>query len=56
MSSYINELYTRVIYRNNTLIHLLATSRSTLGKLVMCQENLVQEAIDTLFDNGIWGQ
>ncbi|GMN33178.1 hypothetical protein TIFTF001_041846, partial [Ficus carica] len=56
MSSDINELYRRVIYRNNTLIDLLTTSRSTPGELVMCQEKLVQEAVDTLFDNGIRGQ
>nr|WKF49639.1 RNA polymerase beta' subunit [Iris fontanesii]WKF50843.1 RNA polymerase beta' subunit [Iris taitii] len=56
MSSDINELYRRVIYRNNTLIDLLATSRSTPGELVMCQEKLVQEAVDTLLDNGIRGQ
>nr|WGL39215.1 RNA polymerase beta' subunit [Bletilla formosana] len=56
MSSDINELYRRVIYRNNTLTELLATSRSTPGELVMCQEKLVQEAVDTLFDNGIRGQ
>ncbi|KAF3437391.1 hypothetical protein FNV43_RR20144 [Rhamnella rubrinervis] len=53
MSSDINELYRRVIYRNNTLINLLTTSRSTPGELVMCQEKLVQEAVDTLLDNGI---
>nr|YP_010279343.1 RNA polymerase beta' subunit [Cheniella didyma]YP_010486951.1 RNA polymerase beta' subunit [Cheniella touranensis]YP_011001882.1 RNA polymerase beta' subunit [[Bauhinia] glauca var. hupehana]UKG21181.1 RNA polymerase beta' subunit [Cheniella didyma]UWI70735.1 RNA polymerase beta' subunit [Cheniella touranensis]WPN87587.1 RNA polymerase beta' subunit [[Bauhinia] glauca var. hupehana] len=56
MSSDINELYRRVIYRNNTLIDLLTTSRSTPGGLVMCQEKLVQEAVDTLLDNGIRGQ
>nr|WFD59054.1 RNA polymerase beta' subunit [Brandisia kwangsiensis] len=56
MSSDINELYRRVIYRNNTLIDLLTTSRSTPGELVMCQEKLVQEAVDTLLDNGIRGQ
>nr|YP_009248341.1 RNA polymerase beta [Hanguana malayana]AMW66393.1 RNA polymerase beta [Hanguana malayana] len=56
MSSDINELYRRVIYRNNTLMDLLATSRSTPGGLVMCQEKLVQEAVDTLLDNGIRGQ
>nr|YP_010861249.1 RNA polymerase beta' subunit [Livistona australis]WGM77295.1 RNA polymerase beta' subunit [Livistona australis] len=56
MSSDINELYRRVIYRNNTLTDLLATSRSTPGELVMCQEKLVQEAVDTLLDNGIRGQ
>ena len=26
------------------------------GELVMCQEKLVQEAVDTLLDNGICGQ
>nr|YP_010195203.1 RNA polymerase beta' subunit [Flagellaria indica]UAA82185.1 RNA polymerase beta' subunit [Flagellaria indica] len=56
MSSDINELYRRVIYRNNTLTDLLATTRSTPGELVMCQEKLVQEAVDTLLDNGIRGQ
>nr|YP_010878118.1 RNA polymerase beta' subunit [Mesoamerantha guatemalensis]WHE19914.1 RNA polymerase beta' subunit [Mesoamerantha guatemalensis] len=56
MSSDINELYRRVIYRNNTLTDLLATSGSTPGELVMCQEKLVQEAVDTLLDNGIRGQ
>ncbi|NP_904090.1 RNA polymerase beta' subunit (chloroplast) [Amborella trichopoda] len=56
MSSDINELYRRVIYRNNTLIDPLTTSRSTPGESVMCQEKLVQEAVDTLLDNGIRGQ
>src|SRR3954470_297629 len=56
MSSDINELYRRVIYRNNTLTDLLATSRSTPGELVMCQEKLVQEAVDTLLDSGSRGQ
>nr|YP_009460167.1 RNA polymerase beta [Dalbergia hainanensis]AUT81305.1 RNA polymerase beta [Dalbergia hainanensis]QUX32972.1 RNA polymerase beta' subunit [Dalbergia tonkinensis] len=56
MSSDINELYRRVIYRNNTLFDLLTTSRSTPGELLMCQEKLVQEAVDTLLDNGIRGQ
>nr|UFY98024.1 RNA polymerase beta' subunit [Lonicera tangutica] len=52
----INELYRRVIYRNNTLTDLLTTSRFAPGELVMCQEKLVQEAVDTLLDNGIGGQ
>ncbi|TYH57680.1 hypothetical protein ES332_D08G106300v1 [Gossypium tomentosum] len=56
MSSDINEIYRRVIYRNNTLTDLLITSRSTPGELVMCQEKLVQEAVDTFLDNGICGQ
>nr|YP_009403313.1 RNA polymerase beta' subunit [Diastatea micrantha]ASA34506.1 RNA polymerase beta' subunit [Diastatea micrantha] len=56
MSSDINELYRRVIYRNNTLLDLVTTSRFTPGELVMCQEKLVQEAVDTLLDNGVRGQ
>nr|YP_010998015.1 RNA polymerase beta' subunit [Oxandra asbeckii]WPF64658.1 RNA polymerase beta' subunit [Oxandra asbeckii] len=56
MSSDINELYRRVIYRNNTLTDPLTISRSTPGESVMCQEKLVQEAVDTLLDNGIRGQ
>ena len=56
MSSDINEIYRRVIYRNNTLIDLLTTSRSTPGELVMCLEKVVQEAVDTRLDNGIRGQ
>nr|QJT43046.1 RNA polymerase beta' subunit [Paris stigmatosa] len=56
MSSDINELYKRVIQRNNTLTDLLTRSRSAPGELVMCQGKLVQEAVDTLLDNGIRGQ
>nr|YP_010850205.1 RNA polymerase beta' subunit [Lobelia zeylanica]WGH11672.1 RNA polymerase beta' subunit [Lobelia zeylanica] len=56
MSSDINELYRRVIYRNKSLLDLLRTSRFTPGELVMCQEKLVQEAVDTLLDNGVRGQ
>ncbi|KAL4184811.1 hypothetical protein AMTRI_Chr10g227400 [Amborella trichopoda] len=56
MSSNINELCRRVIYQNNTLIDPLTTSRSTPRELVMCQEKLVQEVIDTLLDNGIHRQ
>nr|YP_010924664.1 RNA polymerase beta' subunit [Hyaloseris cinerea]WKB11423.1 RNA polymerase beta' subunit [Hyaloseris cinerea] len=56
VSSDINELYRRIIYRNNTLTDLLTTSRSTPEELIMCQEKLLQEAVDTLLDNGICGQ
>nr|QNM40103.1 RNA polymerase beta' subunit [Passiflora contracta] len=56
MSSDINELYKRVIRRNKTLTDLLTKSKSTPGDLVICQEKLVQEAVDTLLDNGIRGQ
>jgi len=48
-----NELYRKVIYRNNTFTDLLATSKSTPRELIMCQEKLVQEAMDTLLDNEI---
>nr|YP_010290533.1 RNA polymerase beta' subunit [Centrolepis aristata]ULQ64478.1 RNA polymerase beta' subunit [Centrolepis aristata] len=56
MSSDINELYRRIIVRNNTLTNLLARSRFSPGDLVMSQEKLVQEAVDTLLDNGLHGQ
>nr|BDD17413.1 RNA polymerase beta' subunit [Takakia lepidozioides] len=56
ITSDLNELYRRVIYRNNTLIDFLARSGSTPGGLVVCQMRLVQEAVDALIDNGIRGQ
>nr|QWW93011.1 RNA polymerase beta' subunit [Cyathodium smaragdinum] len=56
ITSDLNELYRRVIYRNNTLIDFLARSGSTPGGLVVCQKRLVQEAVDALIDNGIRGQ
>nr|YP_009138684.1 RNA polymerase beta [Lathyrus ochroleucus]AIK20978.1 RNA polymerase beta [Lathyrus ochroleucus]AIK21053.1 RNA polymerase beta [Lathyrus ochroleucus] len=56
MSSDINELYRRVIYRNNNLIDLLTKSSYAPWQLVLSQEKLVQEAVDTLLDNGIRGQ
>lgn len=43
-------------YRSNTLIDILIANRSMLGELVICQEKLVQQAIDTLLDSGIRGQ
>nr|YP_010474334.1 RNA polymerase beta' subunit [Corydalis benecincta]UVH68621.1 RNA polymerase beta' subunit [Corydalis benecincta] len=54
MSSDINELYRRVIFRNNSLIKLL--KESSPGDSIMSQEKLVQEAVDTLLDNGLRGQ
>lgn len=39
-----------------TCLHQEVVKGSTLGKLVMCREKLVQEAQDTLLDNGIQGQ
>nr|AVY52537.1 RpoC1 [Chimaphila japonica] len=56
VSSDINELYKRVILRNKTLTGLLTTSPYTPGDLVMSQQKLIQEAVDTLLDNGIRGQ
>nr|QTI91256.1 RNA polymerase beta' subunit [Leuchtenbergia principis] len=56
ISSDINELYRRVIVRNNILTDLLAPSRFTPKELVTSQEKLLQEAVDTLLDNGIRGQ
>nr|WVH38586.1 RNA polymerase beta' subunit [Schlechtendalia luzulifolia] len=57
ISSDINELYRRIIYRNNTLTDLLTISKYGLpGDLVILQEKLIQEAVDTLFDNGMRGQ
>nr|YP_010596174.1 RNA polymerase beta' subunit [Tanaecium pyramidatum]WAJ60392.1 RNA polymerase beta' subunit [Tanaecium pyramidatum] len=63
-TSHITELYRRVIYRNNTITDLLTISRSTSrstpgttpGEVVICQHKLLQEAVDTLLDNGIRGQ
>nr|YP_010474020.1 RNA polymerase beta' subunit [Corydalis crispa]UVH68233.1 RNA polymerase beta' subunit [Corydalis crispa] len=54
MSSDINELYRRVIFRNISLIRLL--KESSPGDAIMSQEKLVQEAVDTLLDNGLHGQ
>lgn len=56
ITSDLNELYRRVIYRNNTLLDFSARSGSTPGGLVVCQTRLVQEAVDALIDNGIRGQ
>nr|YP_009092674.1 RNA polymerase beta' subunit [Eustrephus latifolius]AIR12510.1 RNA polymerase beta' subunit [Eustrephus latifolius] len=58
ISSDINELYGRVIRRNNMLNLLLAQrqSESSPGEVVLSQEKLVQEAVDTLLANGMRGQ
>nr|QFG71219.1 RNA polymerase subunit beta' [Mammillaria zephyranthoides] len=56
MSSDINELYARVIARNNILTDLLTPIIFTSKELVRSQEKLLQEAVDTLLDNGIRGQ
>jgi DNA-directed RNA polymerase subunit beta' len=56
VTSDINELYKRVIRRNNNLAYLLKKSELAPADLVMCQEKLVQEAVDTLLDSGSRGQ
>jgi DNA-directed RNA polymerase subunit beta' len=56
ITSDLNELYRRIIYRNNTLLDFPARSDSTPGGLIVCQKRLVQEAVDALIDNGIRGQ
>jgi len=55
VTSDINELYKRVIRRNNNLAYLLKRSELAPADLVMCQEKLVQEAVDTLLDSGSRG-
>ncbi|KAJ9535583.1 hypothetical protein OSB04_un001287 [Centaurea solstitialis] len=56
VTSDINEIYRRIIYRNNTLTDLLTTSIATPEELIISQEKLLQEAVDALLDNGICGQ
>nr|AHZ58053.1 RNA polymerase beta' chain [Tmesipteris elongata] len=56
ITSDLNELYRKVIYRNNTLIDFLLRSEFTPEGLIVCQKRLVQEAVDALIDNGIRGQ
>nr|YP_010411738.1 RNA polymerase beta' subunit [Lophophora diffusa]URP30832.1 RNA polymerase beta' subunit [Lophophora diffusa] len=56
LSSDMNKLYGRVIVRNNILTDLLTPIRFTPKELVRSQEKLLQEAVDTLLDNGIRGQ
>ncbi|KAL7587271.1 hypothetical protein Lser_V15G35699 [Lactuca serriola] len=56
VTSDINEIYRRIIYRNNTLTDLLTTSIATPEELIISQEKLLQEAVDALPDNGIYGQ
>nr|YP_010737163.1 RNA polymerase beta' subunit [Drosera capensis]WEQ03422.1 RNA polymerase beta' subunit [Drosera capensis] len=59
ISSDINELYKKVIERNNlitNLTNLLITSETIEyipKEVVIGQEKMIQEAVDTLFDNGI---
>nr|YP_010702150.1 RNA polymerase beta' subunit [Asplenium castaneoviride]YP_010702238.1 RNA polymerase beta' subunit [Asplenium ruprechtii]WCL38418.1 RNA polymerase beta' subunit [Asplenium castaneoviride]WCL38506.1 RNA polymerase beta' subunit [Asplenium castaneoviride]WCL38594.1 RNA polymerase beta' subunit [Asplenium ruprechtii] len=56
VTSDLNELYRKVIYRNNTLAEFLSGSEFTPEGLIICQRRLIQEAVDALIDNGIRGQ
>nr|QKV47164.1 RNA polymerase beta' subunit [Lepisorus hederaceus] len=56
VTSDLNELYRKVIHRNNTLVEFLLGSEFTPEGLIVCQKRLIQEAVDALIDNGIRGQ
>ena len=56
VTSDLNELYRKVIHRNNTLAEFLSGSEFTPEGLIICQRRLIQEAVDALIDNGIRGQ
>nr|YP_009549176.1 RNA polymerase beta' subunit [Llavea cordifolia]AYW16325.1 RNA polymerase beta' subunit [Llavea cordifolia] len=56
VTSDLNELHRKVIYRNNTLIEFPSGSEFTPEGLIVCQKRLVQEAVDALIDSGIRGQ
>nr|YP_010716114.1 RNA polymerase beta' subunit [Crepidomanes latealatum]WDE75849.1 RNA polymerase beta' subunit [Crepidomanes latealatum] len=56
ITSDFNELYRRIIYRNNTLVDFRSRSEFTPEGLIVCQKRLIQEAVDALIDNGIRGQ
>jgi DNA-directed RNA polymerase subunit beta' len=47
----LNELYRKLIYRNDRLANFLLSS-STPGIIVRSEKRLVQEAVDALIDNG----
>nr|YP_002327474.1 RNA polymerase beta' subunit [Vaucheria litorea]ACF70891.1 RNA polymerase beta' subunit [Vaucheria litorea] len=47
----LNELYRKLIYRNDRLANFLSSS-STPGIIVRSEKRLVQEAVDALIDNG----
>ncbi|MCO5605508.1 hypothetical protein L7F22_059691 [Adiantum nelumboides] len=56
ITSDLNELYRKIIYRNNTLTEFLSGSEFTPEGLIVCQKRLVQEAVDAPIDSGIRGQ
>jgi len=54
-SSDLNELYRRIINRNNRLKNILTHTR-TPDILVQNEKRLLQEAVDALIDNGVGGK
>nr|YP_009549263.1 RNA polymerase beta' subunit [Vittaria graminifolia]AYW16412.1 RNA polymerase beta' subunit [Vittaria graminifolia] len=56
ITSDLNELYRKIIYRNNTLSEFPSGSEFTPEGLIVCQKRLVQEAVDALIGSGIRGQ
>nr|YP_009561256.1 RNA polymerase beta [Selaginella indica]QAR48680.1 RNA polymerase beta [Selaginella indica] len=56
ISSDINELYRRIIFRNNSLGNLLARRMFAPEGVIVCQKKLLQGAVDALLGNGIGGE
>nr|YP_010211683.1 RNA polymerase beta' subunit [Leptochilus decurrens]UBI43134.1 RNA polymerase beta' subunit [Leptochilus decurrens] len=56
VTSDLNELHRKIIYRNNTLVEFSSGSEFTPEGLIVCQKRLIQEAVDAPIDNGIRGQ
>nr|YP_009582602.1 RNA polymerase beta [Selaginella lyallii]QBL02068.1 RNA polymerase beta [Selaginella lyallii] len=53
IGSDINELYRRIVFRNNSLGNLLARRIFAPEGVVVCQKKLLQGAVDALLGNGI---
>nr|YP_009498802.1 RNA polymerase beta [Isoetes nuttallii]AWK92163.1 RNA polymerase beta [Isoetes nuttallii] len=56
ISSDINELYRRIIFRNNSLSCLSEIRIFAPEGVLVCQKKLVQKAVDALIDNSIGGE
>nr|YP_009555776.1 RNA polymerase subunit beta' [Selaginella lepidophylla]AZU95893.1 RNA polymerase subunit beta' [Selaginella lepidophylla] len=56
ISSDINELHRRIIFRNNSLGNLLARRMFAPEGVIVCQKKLLQGAVDALLGNGIGGE
>nr|AKI29354.1 RNA polymerase beta' subunit [Selaginella uncinata] len=56
VSSDINELYRRIIFRNNSLGDLLVRRILAPEGAIVCQKKLLQGAVDALIGNGIGGE